>query len=418
MKKNKIYIYIAFSLILILLLGCSRLDEGKNSVEDGLPNSESIHDKEEGNTPADEIDPIKEQIEEMSIEEKIGQMILVGLEGYNLDENSRKMIEEHLVGGVIIFGKNVENSEQLLALINSIKETNSKNRIPIFISVDEEGGRVSRMPKEIRKLPTSEEIGQLNDKELSYSIGAILGEELKMFGFNMNFAPVLDINSNPKNPVIGDRAFGSDLETVSDLGIQTMKGIQSKGVISVVKHFPGHGDTSVDSHIGLPTIDHDLERLKDFELVPFKKAIENDADAVMVAHILLNKIDPDYPSSLSKVIITDLLRKDLGFEGVVVSDDMTMGAIVENYEIGDAAIKAIDAGCDIVLVAHGFENSLVVINSIKEALINETILEERLNESVYRILKLKEKYNLTDDKIDAINIEEINNKIHKIVEKS
>lgn len=418
MKKSKVYIYIAYFLILILLLGCSRLDGGKNSVEDVLPNSEEIHDKEDENIPVEEIDPIKEQIGEMSIEEKIGQMVIAGLEGYSLDVNSRKMIEEHLVGGIIIFGKNVESSDQLLALINSIKEANSKNRIPIFISVDEEGGSVSRMPKEIKKLPTSGKIGQLNDKELSYNIGSILGEELKMFGFNMDFAPVLDINSNPKNPVIGDRAFGADFKIVSDLGVQTMKGIQSEGVISVVKHFPGHGDTSVDSHIGLPTIDHDLERLKDFELMPFKEAIENDADAVMVAHILLTNIDPKYPSSLSKTIITDLLRKDLGFEGVVVSDDMTMGAIVENYEIGDAAIKAINAGSDIILVAHGFENSLTVINSIKEALTKGTLSEERLNESIYRILKLKEKYSLTDDKIDAINIEEINNKIHEIIEKS
>lgn len=418
MKKRKLYAYIVYLLVAILLLGCSRLDNGKNSVEDGLPDSEDVQDKGDDNTPVEEIDLIKEQIKEMSIEEKIGQMMVVGLEGYSLDDNSIELIEKHYVGGIILFGKNVESSEQLLTLINSIKETNSKNRIPIFISVDEEGGRVSRMPKEIKKLPSSGKIGQSNDEELAYNIGSILGQELKMFGFNMDFAPVLDINSNPKNPVIGDRAFGADLDTVNRLGLKAMKGIQSVGVISVVKHFPGHGDTSVDSHIGLPAIDHDLERLKDFELVPFKKAIESDADAVMVAHILLNKIDPDYPSSLSKTIITDILRKDLGFEGVVISDDMTMGAIVENYEIGDAAIKAIEAGSDIILVAHGFENSLSVINSIKEALENETISEERLNESVYRILKLKEKYSLSDNKIDTINVEEINSKIEEIIEKS
>ncbi len=416
MKKRKIYVCTVYILVLLLLLGCSKLDNGKNSAEDGLPNSEDMHDKENNEPPVEKIDPIKEQIKEMSIEEKIGQIVVVGLEGYTLDDNSRKMIEEYLVGGIIIFGKNVESSDQLLTLINSIKEANSKNSIPLFISVDEEGGRVSRMPKEIKKLPTSGKIGQLNNKELSYDIGTVLAEELKMFGFNMDYAPVLDINSNPKNPVIGDRAFGADSKIVSDLGIQTMKGIQSEGVISVVKHFPGHGDTSVDSHIGLPTIEHNLERLKDFELVPFKAAIENGADAVMVAHILLNEIDPDYPSSLSKAIITDILRKDLGFNGVVISDDMTMGAIVENYKIGDAAVKAIDAGSDIVLVAHGFENGLAVINSIKEALTNGTMSEERLNESVYRILNLKQKYNITDDVNHSIDIEAINNKISEILE--
>lgn len=418
MKRRKICTYIMYLLVVFLLIGCSKVDRGKNSIEDSQPKTEDGQNKEDNQIPIEEVDLIKEQIKEMSIEEKIGQMVTVGIDGPILDDNSRKLVEEHYVGGVIIFGRNVESPNQLLNLLNSLKDANSKNTIPLFISVDEEGGRVSRMPKEINKLPTNRKIGQINNKEFSYKIGTILAEELRMFGFNMDFAPVLDIDSNPKNPVIGDRAFGADSAIVSELGVQTMKGIQSGGVISVVKHFPGHGDTSVDSHIGLPTIDHDLERLKSFELVPFKKAIENDADAIMVAHILLNKIDPDYPSSLSRIIITDILRKELGFEGVVISDDMTMGAIVENYEIGDATIKAIDAGTDIVLVAHGFENSLAVINSIKEALANRTITEERLNESVYRILKLKEKYNLTDNKIDTFNIEEVNNKIDEIMGKS
>lgn len=391
------------------------MDKGKNPVEDGVPKTEDGQNKEDNKAPIEKLDPIEEQIKEMSIEEKIGQMITVGIEGYTLDENARKLIEEHHVGGIIIFGKNVESPNQLLNLINSLKEANSKNRTPLFISVDEEGGRVSRMPKDIKKFPTNKRIGQMNNKALSYKIGTILAEELNMFGFNMNFAPVLDINSNPKNPVIGDRAFGADLEIVRDLGIETMKGIQSGGIISVIKHFPGHGDTSVDSHIGLPTVEHDIERLNSLELVPFRDAIKDGADTVMVAHILLSKIDPDYPSSLSKTIITDILREQLGFNGVVISDDMTMGAIVENYELGNAAIKSINAGSDIVLVAHGFDNSLAVINSIKEAVTNEIISEERLNESVYRILSLKQKYNITDDIKDSIDIEGINNSIQEIL---
>lgn len=414
-KRRKAYTYVLYILVLILLLGCSKMDKGNNSIEDGLPKTEDGQNKEDNKAPIEKVDPIEEQIKEMSIEEKIGQMVTAGVEGYTLDENSIKLIEEHHVGGIIIFGKNVENSNQLLSLIDSIKEVNSKNRIPLFISVDEEGGRVSRMPKEIKKLPTNRRIGQMNNKELSYKIGTILAEELNMFGFNMDFAPVLDINSNPKNPVIGDRAFGAELEIVRDLGIETMKGIQSGGIISVIKHFPGHGDTSVDSHIGLPTVEHDIERLNSLELVPFRDAIKDGADTVMVAHILLSKIDPDYPSSLSKTVITGILREKLGFKGVVISDDMTMGAIVENYEIGNAAIKAINAGSDIVLVAHGYDNSLAVINSIKEAVTNGIISEERLNESVYRILSLKQKYNITDDIKDSIDIEGINNSIQEIL---
>lgn len=414
MNKRKACSYIACLISLFLLIGCSTIDKSKDLVENNIPSTE----ENQGNiqTPIEEIDPIKEQIKEMSLEEKIGQIVMVGLEDYTLDDNSRKMIENYYVGGFIIFSKNVEDSAQLLSLINSLKETNSKNRIPLFISIDEEGGRVSRIPKEIKKLPANRKIGQMNNKELSYKIGTILAEELNMFGFNMDFAPVLDINSNPKNPVIGDRAFGAEPDIVSNLGIQTMKGIQSGRVISVIKHFPGHGDTSVDSHVGLPTIDHDLERLKSFELVPFKEAIDNEADAVMVAHILLSKIDSDYPSSLSKTVITNILREDLGFDGVVITDDMTMGAISENYEIGNAAIKAINAGSDIVLVAHGFENSITVIDSIKAAVENGVIPGERLDESVYRVLKLKQKYNILDQTKDTIDVEEINNRIKEILD--
>lgn len=231
----------------------------------------------------------------------------------------------------------------------------------------------------------------------------------------MDFAPVLDINSNPKNPVIGNRAFGATLDIVRDLGIETMKGIQSENVIPVVKHFPGHGDTSVDSHVGLPTVNNDLNRLESFELVPFREAIEEGADAVMIAHILLPKIDKENPSSLSKDIITDILRNKLEFDGVVITDDMTMGAISKNYNVNEAAVKSINAGTDIVLVCHGYEKAIEVINSVKDAVIKGEISEERVNESVYRILKLKNKYNLKDEITDSVDVDKINNKIRTLL---
>ncbi len=415
MNTKRIFSCIALLMLFLLLGGCFTANNGENLGKKDITDSEENQNQEDIKHPVEKVDPIKEQIKEMSIEEKIGQMIVVGLEGYTLDDNSKKMIEEHYVSGFILFSKNIENSNQLLNLINSLKEANSKNRIPLFISVDEEGGRVSRMPKEFRKLPTNKKIGKINNSEFSYEIGKILGEELKLFGFNMDFAPVLDINSNPNNPVIGDRSFGTNEKIVSKLGVETMKGIQSKGVVSVIKHFPGHGDTSIDSHIGLPSINNDFERLKSFEFIPFVDAIKSGADAVMIAHILLPKIDPDYPSSLSKTIITDILREDIGFDGVVITDDMTMGAIAKNYEIGDAAVKAVNAGSDIILVAHGFDNGVAVINSIKEAVENGIISEERLDESVYRILSLKQKYNISDDTKDTIDVEDINNKIDEIL---
>lgn len=418
MNLRKIIFYI-FIISLMLLFGCTNKDNGKEMDKGNTP--ELTENELERNIvpeePEEKVDIIMEQIKEMSLEEKIGQMFIVGLEGQAVDENTIKMITEYYVGGFILFSKNIKDSDQLLSLVNSLKELNAKNKTPLFISVDEEGGRVSRMPSEIKKLPSNKKIGELNNRETTYEIGRILGEELKSFGFNVNYAPVLDINNNPDNPVIGDRAFGDNKIVVSSLGVEIMKGIQSKGVISVIKHFPGHGDTSVDSHKNLPSIEIDLERLKSFELLPFKTAIENGADAVMIAHILLPKIDGDYPSSLSKTVITDILRGDLGFDGVVISDDMTMGAIVENYEIGEAAVNAINAGTDIVLVAHGFENGVFAISAVKEAVENNIITEDRLDESVYRVLKLKEKYSLDNSKRDSIDVEYLNSKIEEVLEK-
>ncbi len=408
MVNKKILIGVLI-IVMLSFTGCSKAIQNQQ-LSSKKTSQEGI------NQPEKEIDPLKEQIKNMTLEEKIGQMVIVGLDGYTIDDNTKAMIENEQVGGFILFGENVKNSSQLLELVNSLKNTNSKNRLPLFISVDEEGGRVSRMPNEFKNIPANKIIGKVNDGNFSYEIGSIIGKEIKEFGFNMDFAPVLDINSNPKNLVIGDRSFSADPEVVSKLGVQTMKGIQTSGVIPVVKHFPGHGDTSIDSHIGLPSVNNDLNRLNDFELVPFNDAIKNGADAVMVAHILLNKIDAQNPASLSKIIITDLLRNKLNFNGVVITDDMTMGAIVKNYTINDAAIKSVNAGSDIVLVCHGHDNEVGVIDVLKKAVENGTILQERVDESVYRILKLKYKYSLSDNILNSFDVERINTKIDMILD--
>jgi beta-N-acetylhexosaminidase len=294
-----------------------------------------------------------------------------------------------------------------------LKESNTVNNIPLFLSVDEEGGSISRLPNGFKKIPVSGKIGSINNSAISFQVGNIIGEALQLLGFNMDFAPVLDINSNPQNPVIGDRAFGSEAELVSKLGIQTMKGLQAKNIISVVKHFPGHGDTSVDSHLGLPIVNHDLERLKNFELRPFMEAINNDVDAIMIAHLLLPQIDPDNPATLSPAVITTLLRKEMQFDGVVITDDLTMGAIADNYDLGEAAVKSINAGSDIILVCHEYAHEENVLKTLQKAAANGDIAEERINESVYRILKLKQKYNLSDQ-TDFVTQEEMNARITAI----
>jgi len=419
-KTKRTVILLSVILLIAALLFALSMKDTQLSENDASSSTDNTLTQKE-NKDTHKSDPIRERIDSMTLQERVGQLVIVGFDGYTADDSIKTMIQSYKVGGVILFGRNVENPEQLITLNNTLKNINSGNKIPLFISIDEEGGKVSRMPKEIRKLPTNKTIGEANDENLSYEIGSILADEVKMFGFNMNFAPVLDINSNPQNPVIGDRSFGNSKEIVSRLGVQTMKGIQSGGVIPVVKHFPGHGDTSEDSHIGLPAVSHDMNRLIDFELIPFKDAINNQADAVMIAHILLNKIDSENPSSLSKTVITELLRNQLKFNGVIITDDMTMRAIVENYNIGEAAIKSVKAGSDIILVCHGYDNEIAVIDALKNAVENRTISQETINESVYRILKLKDKYKLSDDKIDKIDtinstdIQKINDKIDEIL---
>jgi beta-N-acetylhexosaminidase len=406
---NKVF-FIAIILLLILAgLACNKADNDYS-----LPPSNQTPPVFNPNNPIDSQDPLMDRIGQMSLQEKVGQLVMVGIEGYNIDAQVQNMITEDHVGGLILFKQNVKDLQQMLGLIQTLKESNSANQIPLFLSVDEEGGRISRMPADFMKLPSNQEIGQLNDGMLSYQIGQIIGDELRMLGFNMNFAPVLDINSNPDNPVIGDRAFGTHADVVSKLGVETMKGLQSQNIISVVKHFPGHGDTSVDSHIGLPTINHDMDRLNSFELQPFAEAIKNGADAIMIAHILLPQIDPDHPSTFSKIIISDILRRDLQFDGLVITDDMTMGAITENYDIGQAAVQSINAGSDIILVCHDYDKEAAVIEALLEAAQNGTITPERLDESVYRILALKEKYALDDRPVSSVKPEDINKKIQAL----
>ena len=365
---------------------------------------------------AESTDPIEAQVAEMSLDEKIGQLVIVGLDGYVNDENSTYLIEKYRVGGFVLLKQNVKDTEQLLELMNSLKKTNAANKIPLFLAIDEEGGRISRLPDDFKKLPSSGRIGQANDKRLAYQAGSLLAEMLKTIGLNMNFAPVLDINSNPENPVIGDRAFGVSSELVTELGMEAMSGIKAQGIIPVVKHFPGHGDTDVDSHVGLPVVEASLSRLESFELIPFKTAIENQADAIMIAHILLPKIDPNNPASFSKPIITDLLRKKMNFDGVVITDDLTMGAVVNNYDLGEAAVEPLKAGSDIILVCHDYEKEVRVIEAIKKAVETGKITEERVDESLYRILSLKKKYGLSDEPVRAVDLQRLNDKIEELYE--
>lgn len=353
-------------------------------------------------------------LSDLSLEEKVGQMIFAGIKGKVMTNETEKIISTHQVGGIILFKDNLKKANQSVTLLNAIKQENSNNKVPLFLGIDEEGGRISRLP-ELTKLPTNEEIGFRYDASFSYGIGKLLGKQLSAFGFNLDFAPVLDINSNPENPIIGDRSFGKDAQKVSELGIQTMEGIQSEQVIPVIKHFPGHGDTAVDSHKELPIVQKSLKDLQGLELIPFKKAINQGTEVVMTGHILLPKIDPTYPASLSEKIIKGILRKQLGYEGIIITDDMTMKAIVNTFEIGEAAVSAVKAGNDIVLVAHDYANVIKAKDAILQAVKTGEISEQRIDESVNRILSIKKKYNLSNTQLDGVNIQELNQSINEIL---
>src|SRR5690606_36243064 len=362
-KMKKVII----TLLLLNLIAASVLIfvNMKNSSQESDSNGKS----EDSNQQKDSV------IDNMSLEEKVGQMIFAGIDDTVLNENTKTLISKYNVGGLIFYGDNLQNPEQSVELLNDVKTTNLDNRFPLFLGIDQEGGRVTRLPGNIVEMPTNQQIGEIGNERFSYDFGELLGQQLNAFGFNMNFAPVLDVNSNPNNPVIGDRSFGNNVDIVSKLGIQTMKGIEAQHVIPVVKHFPGHGDTSVDSHLELPIVDKTREEINELEIIPFQNAINEGTDVVMVAHILLPKIDPTYPSSMSTPIISGILREELQFNGVVMTDDMTMNAIMDHYGIGEAIVESVKAGSDIVLIAHDFSKVITAIDALISAVESGEISE-------------------------------------------
>ena len=386
-KKRFLLLFLVF-----LLTGCGYKKD--NEINNSITNDEKENINGTDEIMREEKEPIDDKINSMTLDEKIGQMIITGFNGSEYNDDMDRLINEYKVGGVILFARNIEDSNQMIDLTRALQENN--NNLPLFISIDEEGGRVSRLPDDVEKFPSAFTIGLINDQQTAYENGKEIGYTLKRLGINLDYAPALDIYSNENNTVIGDRAFSTEESIVSTMGIATMEGIEDSDIIPVVKHFPGHGDTEVDSHYGLPIVYKTLEELRNFEFIPFVKAIESGCDVIMVSHIILNEVDSINPASLSKIVISDLLRKDMGFDKVVITDDMSMGAITSIMSIEEACIKSIEAGCDILLLGNAYEEIEQVINSIKLKLYNGEISEEQINKSVNRILELKKKYNMME----------------------
>ncbi|AVG11339.1 putative beta-hexosaminidase A [Paenibacillus larvae subsp. larvae DSM 25430] len=341
------------------------------------------------------------QHEKLTLQHKIGQMVMCGFESRVPDEQIETLITKYKLGNVIYFRRNLDTPLQVFRLSCKLQELAEKEvGIPLLISIDQEGGMVNRTHEGVVGMPGNMTLGALRDPQAAYDSAYVSAEELRAIGINMNFAPCLDVNNNPDNPVIGVRSYGETAELVSKLGVEAMKGYQDGGVAATIKHFPGHGDTQADSHHALPLIPHPARRLRELELVPFQKAINAGADAVMSAHVIFPDLEPEHlPSTLSRQVMTRLLREEMGFDGVITTDCLEMKAIDDHYGVAEGAVKAIEAGVDLVLVSHTLTKQVAAIGAILQALESGRLTEERIDESVDRILRLKQKLKLERDSL-------------------
>ena len=320
----------------------------------------------------------------------VGQLLMVGFQGTEISRQFLDWLEEYRPGGVILFSRNLEDPEQVARLTNALQE-HAPNP-PLLIAIDEEGGRVSRLPQGFTTFPAASRVAACHASDVAYEVAAVTAQELRAVGINMNLAPVLDVNSNPANPIIGDRAYGTEPEPVCAYGLAVMQGLEDNGIIPCGKHFPGHGDTMTDSHHVLPVVGADRTRLDAVELEPFRRAISRGVPVIMTAHVRYPALDAEAPATLSRPILTDLLRNELGFEGVTLTDDMEMRAILDHQPIGETSVRALQAGADMVVICHQQERQQEAVTAIEQALGRGDLSWERLTASVARIRALKDKH--------------------------
>lgn len=395
---------IIMGLLLLLTMGACRKNDPPIDNEDPddiiIPNEPVLPTEDELKQKR-----IQTIIDGLTIEEKVGQMFMVGFEGTSVPSSLDTAIQYQKFGNFIYFGANVADDTKVASMSNALQsKVMDQIGIPAFISMDQEGGMVVRFAGEATHFIGNMALVATNNPLNAYQVGIHMGEELRHYGVNLNLAPVLDVNNNPANPVIGIRSYADDPEIVSEYGLQMIRGLRESDVIATVKHFPGHGDTSVDSHYGLPMIPHTMERLMNIELAPFIDAIDAGADALMTAHIIFSAIDNELPATLSYKVVTELLREELGYDGIVMTDEMRMNAIRNNFSASEAATKAIQAGVDILLYAESTSTSIAAYNGVIDAIEAGIITETRINESVWRILDKKIKYGLMEDYLPRENL--------------
>lgn len=325
------------------------------------------------------------------IEKKVGQLLFVGIPGTTFDSDVLHTFVRCSVGGVILFKHNYENLEQLVKLTSSIQKNLlpvAHQGLPAWIGVDQEGGRVQRFKDPFTIWPPAVKWAELDSPKTCFEVGFVMGTELRASGVNVNFAPVLDVTQTEAK-AIGDRAFSEDPNVVANVSSAVVRGFQKTGIVSVAKHFPGHGSVEADSHEELPVCKKTVAELDQVDWVPFRKAVRSRVGGVMTAHILFPEIDPAKPATFSRVFLQDYLRKDLRFQNLIFSDDLEMGAVSAKYDLKDAAFLAVEAGCDQLILGHKWDAVEEVWQHLTRAFVDGILPLERLNESVARISKLK-----------------------------
>ena len=370
---KKIFLTITFIILnVLILIGCNKESEDLASVTE--------------NNLEVKPDPVEETLKNMTLTEKIGQMTMIGVYGYDIDENNLWMLHQYHCGGVILFNRNIDSKSQVKQFIKNLQEQ-SEEKVPLFIAVDEEGGRVSRLKQiEDKTAPSQEEIGNSGEIEAAKIWAENISDELKLLGINVNFAPVADVGSPDT------RSFSNNAATVASFVNSAANGYESKNIIYCLKHFPGIGKRITDPHQEISSIDVSRETLEKEDILPFKFIIDNHESnkfMVMVSHLKYPAIDENNSATLSNKVMSDLLRNKLGYDGIIITDDLEMGAIANHNTFKDVGVKAVEAGADIVLVCHDYTHEQDVYLVILEAVQNGKISEERINESTRRILKVK-----------------------------
>jgi beta-N-acetylhexosaminidase len=324
--------------------------------------------------------------------EKIGQLLFIGLSGTSLTAEEKNFILANNIGGVVLFGRNISTLEALLQLtteLHSLKNQ-SIDKAPLFVGIDMEGGRVARLKDPFTIWPPIKKLGDLDSASTAFEMAENMGLELKAAGINVNFAPCADILTNPKNQVIGDRSLGGDAEQVAKLSSALVRGYIKSGILACPKHFPGHGDTLLDSHTDLPIQkDTDLETLKNRELVPFKRALRARASMIMTAHILFPKIDPDWPATLSKIFVTDILRNEFRYKDLIVTDDLDMKALRNKYSVDVISTRALEVGANMLLYCNEPESHVQGLEAVRKAVQDKKLAESVIEDSYQRVLNAK-----------------------------